>query len=116
MILELIYYLYKGLIEKEEKLNALKIKLDKIANEDKILFDKVISDTKAENKQIHINNIKMDIEEEHKIKLLKIPKEKIIIKYKKSAPPYYLKKKEKKVKIDHELIEQLQDEELLTYE
>ena len=113
-----ILSLQKGLIEKEEKLNALKIKLDKIANEDKILFDKVISDTKAENKQIHINNIKklMDIEEEHKIKLLKIPKEKIIIKYKKSAPPYYLKKKEKKVKIDHELIEQLQDEELLTYE
>ena len=113
-----ILSLQKGLIEKEEKLNALKIKLDKIANEDKILFDKVISDTKAENKQIHINNIKklMDIEEEHKIKLLKIPKKKIIIKYKKSAPPYYLKKKEKKVKIDHELIEQLQDEELLTYE
>ena len=111
-----ILSLQKGLIEKEEKLNALKIKLDKIANEDKILFDKVISDTKAENKQIHINNIKMDIEEEHKIKLLKIPKEKIIIKYQKSAPPYYLKKKEKKVKIDHELIEQLQDEELLTYE
>ena len=110
--------LQKALIEKEEKLNELKFKLDKYANEDKILFDKVVSDARAENKQNHINNAKklMEFGGEHKLKLLKIPKEKIIIKYKKSAPPYYLKKKEKKIKIDPEVIEQLQDEELLTYE
>ena len=110
--------LQKALIEKEEKLNELKFKLDKYANEDKILFDKVVSDARAENKQNHINNAKklMELGGEHKLKLLKIPKEKIIIKYKKSAPPYYLKKKEKKIKIDPEVIEQLQDEELLTYE
>ena len=110
--------LQKALIEKEEKLNELKFKLDKYANEDKILFDKVVSDARAENKQNHINNAKklMEFGGEHKLKLLKIPKEKIIIKYKKSAPPYYLKKKEKKIKIAPEVIEQLQDEELLTYE
>ena len=110
--------LQKELIEKEEKLNELKFKMDKYANEDKILFDKVVSDARAENKQIHINNMKklMEFGGEHKLKLMKIPKEKIILKHKKSEPPYYLKKKEKKIKIDPEIIEQLQDEELLTYE
>ena len=110
--------LQKELIEKEEKLNELKFKMDKYANEDKILFDKVVSDARAENKQIHINNMKklMEFGGEHKLKLMKIPKEKIILKYKKSEPAYYLKKKEKKIKIEPEIIEQLQDEELLTYE
>ena len=110
--------LQKELIEKEEKLNGLKFKMDKYANEDKILFDKVVSDARAENKQIHINNMKklMEFGGEHKLKLMKIPKEKIILKHKKSEPAYYLKKKEKKIKIDPEIIEQLQDEELLTYE
>ena len=110
--------LQKELIEKEEKLNELKFKMDKYANEDQILFDKVVSDARAENKQIHINNMKklMEFGGEHKLKLMKIPKEKIILKHKKSEPAYYLKKKEKKIKIDPEIIEQLQDEELLTYE
>ena len=110
--------LQKELIEKEEKLNELKFKMDKYANEDKILFDKVVSDARAENKQIHINNMKklMEFGGEHKLKLMKIPKEKIILKHKKSEPAYYLKKKEKKIKIDPEIIEQLQDEELLIYE
>ena len=110
--------LQKALIEKEEKLNELKFKLDKYALEDKILFDKVVSDARAENKQIHINNMKklMELGGELKLKLMKIPKEKIILKYKRSEPPYYLKKKEKKIKVDPELIERLQDEELLTYE
>ena len=110
--------LQKELIEKEEKLNELKFKMDKYANEDKILFDKVVSDARAENKQIHINNMKklMEFGGEHKLKLMKIPKEKIILKHKKSEPPYYLKKKEKKLKIDPEIIEQLHDEELLIYE
>ena len=108
--------LQKALIETEEKLNELKFKLDKYAEEDKTLFDKVVSDAKAENKQIHINNMKKLMEfGEHKLKL-KIPREKIILKYKKSEPPYYLKKKEKKIKVYPEVIERLQDEELLTYE
>ena len=108
--------LQKALIETEEKLNELKFILDKYAEEDKTLFDKVVSDAKAENKQIHINNMKKLMEfGEHKLKL-KIPREKIILKYKKSEPPYYLKKKEKKIKVDPEVIERLQDEELLTYE
>ena len=106
------------MIEKEENLNELIFTLDKYAENDKMLFDKVVSDARAENKQIHINNIKKlnEFGGELKLKLMKIPKEKIILKHKKSEPPYYLKKKEKKIKVDPELIERLQNEELLTYE
>jgi hypothetical protein len=110
--------LKKAMIGIEDTLNELSTKLDKYANEDKILYDKVVSNARTESKQIHVSNMKklMDIGEQNKLKLLKIPKEKIIIKYKKSAPPYYLMKKEKKVKVDPVLIEQLENEELLTYE
>ena len=110
--------LQKAMIEIEDTLNELSSKLDKYANEDRILYDKVVSNARTENKQIHVSNMKkiMDIGEQNKLKLLKIPKEKIIIKYKKSAPPYYLMKKEKKVKVDPVLVEQLENEELLTYE
>ena len=106
------------MLEIEDTLNELSTKLDKYENEDKILYDKVVSNARTENKQIHVSNMKklMDIGEQNKLKLLKIPKEKIIIKYKKSAPPYYLMKKEKKVKVDPLLIEHLENEELLTYE
>ena len=110
--------LQKAMLEIEDTLNELSTKLDKYENEDKILYDKVVSNARTENKQIHVSNMKklMDIGEQNKLKLLKIPKEKIIIKYKKSVPPYYLMKKEKKVKVDPVLVEHLENEELLTYE
>ena len=47
---------------------------------------------------------------------MKVPKEKIILKYKRSEPPYYLLKKDKKIKVDPSLIKQLEDEELLAYD
>ena len=73
------------MLEIEDTLNELSTKLDKYENEDKILYDKVVSNARTENKQIHVSNMKklMDIGEQNKLKLLKIPKEKIIIKYKK---------------------------------
>ena len=110
--------LQKAIIDKEELMNKVKSDLEKCENEDKILFDRVVNDVKRINKEIHVINMKRlnDAEEHNKLKLLKIPKEKIILKYKKSEPPYYLIKKEKKVKIAPEITEQLENEELLTYD
>ena len=67
---------------------------------------------------MNVNNTKKIIEfgEQKKLKVLKIPQQKIILKYRRNEPPYYKAKKEKKVKVDPELIKQLEDEELLTYE
>ena len=98
--------------------NKLTSDMDKYQEEDKALFDMVLNNIKNFNKQLHVNNMKRIIEmgEQSKLKLFKIPKEKIILKSKKCEPPYYLAKKEKKVKVDPELIKQLENEELLTYE
>ena len=41
---------------------------------------------------------------------MKIPKDKIILKYRRSEPPYHLIKKEKKFKLDPELIKQLENQ------
>ena len=113
-----VSYLHDAIVKKEEMVNKLTSDMDKYQEEDKALFDMVLNNIKNFNKQLHVNNMKRIIEmgEQSKLKLFKIPKEKIILKSKKCEPPYYLAKKEKKVKVDPELIKQLENEELLTYE
>ena len=110
--------LQKELIKKERMMNNLNFELDKIEKEDKQLFDKVVNSVKSENKMIHVNNIKriQEFGDINKFKLLKIPKDKIILKYKRTEPPYYKVKKEKKIKIEPELIRHIENEELLTYD
>ena len=44
------------------------------------------------------------------------PEEKIIFLQRKCEPPYHAPKKEKKEKIDHELIKRMENEELITFE
>ena len=110
--------LQKELIKKERMMNNLNFELDKIEKEDKQLFDKVVNSVKSENKMIHVNNIKriQEFGDINKFKLLKIPKDKIILKYKRTEPPYYKAKKEKKIKIEPELIRHIENEELITYD
>ena len=106
------------MIRKEEFMNKLLSNINKYENEDKILFNRVLNNIKEENKQMYVSNMKKIMESggQNKLKLLKIPKDKIILKYRRSEPPYHLKKKEKKFKLDPELIKQLENQELLTYE
>ena len=110
--------LKKEMIKKENTLNNLKFELDRSEKEDKPLFDKVVNNIKKENKLIHVSNIKkiQEYGEPNKLKLLKIPNEKIILKYRRNEPPYYKAKKEKKIKVEPELIKQLENEELLSYD
>ena len=110
--------LKKEMIKKENTLNNLKFELDRSEKEDKPLFDKVVNNIKKENKLIHVSNIKkiQEYGEPNKLKLLKIPNEKIVLKYRRNEPPYYKAKKEKKIKVEPELIKQLENEELLSYD
>ena len=110
--------LKKEMIKKENTLNNLKFELDRSEKEDKPLFDKVVNNIKKENKLIHVSNIKkiQEYGEPNKLKLLKIPNEKIVLKYRRNEPPYYKEKKEKKIKVEPELIKQLENEELLSYD
>ena len=84
--------LQKVIIEKEGILNNLLLELDKDEKEDKILFDKVINNVKTENRRNHVSNFKklLELGMQNKLKFLKIPKQKIILKSKKSEPPYHL--------------------------
>ena len=60
--------------------------------------------------------MKMKITEGEKEKMeANIPIEKIIIIGRKCEPPFHVKKKEKKIKIDPELIKEKEDEELIIY-
>ena len=110
-----VSHIQNAIIEKEGTLNKLFFELDKDEKEDKALFDKVANNVKTENKLIHVSNMRK-LGEQNKLKVMKVPKEKIILKYKRSEPPYYLLKKDKKIKVDPSLIKQLEDEELLAYD
>ena len=105
-------------IKKEEKINKLIYDLEKFEQEDKELFAKVLNNIKNINKEMHISNVKKIIElgEKNKLKLLKIHKDKIVLKNRRNEPPYFKAKKPKIIKIDPELIKQQENQELLTYE
>ena len=105
-------------IKKEEKINKLIYDLETFEQEDKELFAKVLNNIKNINKEMHISNVKKIIElgEKNKLKLLKIHKDKIVLKNRRIEPPYFKAKKPKIIKIDPELIKQQENQELLTYQ
>jgi hypothetical protein len=109
--------LQKIIIEKEQKFNKLLMTLENHEQENKNLFNRAVNHRKNENKDMKINVMKKKIEvgELEKLEHLKNPEEKIIFIQRKTEPPYHVRKKEKNVKIDPEIIKNLENEELLSF-
>ena len=105
------------IIKKEEKINKLQNTLEQYEKDDKHLFDRIVSLRKSDLKEIKVNIMKIKIAagEKEKVEQIK-PIEKFIFIQRKCEPPYQPPKKEKKEKIDPELIKNLENEELITYE
>ena len=110
--------LQKIITEKEQKFNKLLLTLENYEKNDQNLFEIVLNHRKNDNKDIKINIMKKKLEagEKEKKEQIKNPEEKLIFIQRKTEPPYHVKKKEKKVKIDPEIVKNLENEELLTYE
>ena len=105
------------IIKREEKINKLQNILEQYEEEDKHLFDRIVCHRKSDLKEMKVNIMKKKIAagEKEKIEHIK-PIEKLIFIQRKCEPPYQPPKKEKKEKIDPELIKNLENEELITYE
>ena len=110
--------LQKIITEKEQKFNKLLLTLENYEKNDQNLFEIVLNHRKNDNKDIKINIMKKKLEagEKEKKEQIKNPEEKLIFIQRKTEPPYHVKKKEKKVKIAPEIVKNLENEELLTYE
>jgi hypothetical protein len=107
----------KSIIEKEININKLIMTLEQYEKEDNYLFVRVVHNRKNENKEMKINIQKKKIEEGERAKLfqLSMPHEKIILIQRKCEPPFRPKKKEKIVKIDPEIVKEMENDELITY-
>ena len=92
--------------------------LEQQEKENKHLFDRIACNRRNDNKELKVNIMKKIIAAGQKEKLdqIKLPEEKIIFIKRKAEPPYQPPKKEKKIKIDPEIIRQIENGELLTYE
>ena len=108
----------KLITNKEEKINKLQIILEQQEKENKHLFDRIACNRRNDNKELKVNIMKKIIaaDQKEKIDQIKLPEKKIIFIKRKAEPPYQPPKKEKKIKIDPEIIKQIENEELLTYE
>ena len=108
----------KIITDKEEKINKLQMILEQQEKENKHLFDRIACNRRNDNKELKVNIMKKIIAAGQKEKLdqIKLPEEKIIFIKRKAEPPYQPPKKEKKIKIDPEIIRQIENGELLTYE
>ena len=105
------------IIDKEEKLTQLMTTMDSYEQSNRYLFYRIVHARKNENKEMKFNLMKQIIEagEKEKMAHMKSPDNKIIFIKRKAEPPYQEPKKDKEVKIDPNLVKQLENEELMSY-
>ena len=105
------------LIDKEEMLTKLISTMESYEQSNRYLFYRVVHARKNENKEMKFNLMKQIIEagEKEKMAHMKSPENKIIFIKRKAEPPYQEPKKDKEVKIDPNLVKQLENEELMSY-
>ena len=114
---EIVDYGQKVLENIELNLNCLLIKMKNDEQNDKTLFDKVIYGIKIDYKLLRQSNFfKNRIENERNQRNKIIEKEKkIVLKSKKSEPPYYNYKANKKEEINLNIVKRDEDKELMIY-
>ena len=114
---EIVDYGQKVLENIELNLNCLLIKMKNDEQNDKTLFDKVIYGIKIDYKLLRQSNFfKNRIENERNQRNKIIEKEKkIVLKSKKSEPPYFNYKANKKEEINLNIVKRDEDKELMIY-
>ena len=105
------------IIDKEEMLTELMSTMESYEQSNRYLFYRIVHARKNENKEMKFNLMKQIIEagEKEKMAHMKSPDNKIIFIKRKAEPPYQEPKKDKEVKIDPNLVKQLENEELMSY-
>lgn len=103
------------IIDSEEKLNKYIPILEAYEKSDKFLFGRICNRIKNSHKEKKVNMLKQIIADGEKQRIDQMMEDKIIFIKRKAEPPFHMPKKEKKIKIDPELVKQLENEELITY-
>ena len=106
--------LKKIVIDKEEKINKLITILEKYEKDNKFLFGRILFHRKNDIREFKTNILKKITHDNEK--QTRLPEEKLIFIQRKTEAPYHVIKKEKKIKIDPQIIKEMENRELLTYQ
>jgi hypothetical protein len=89
--------------------------LESYEKSNKYLFGRICNHLRNSRKEMKVNMLKKILAKDEKEKSGQKKEEKIIFIRRKAEPPFQPTKKKKKIKLDPELVKQLEDEELITY-
>ena len=106
--------LKKIVIDKEEKINKSISIMEQYEKDNKFLFGRILFHRKNDIREFKANILKK-ITHDKEIQA-RLPEEKLVFIQRKTEGPYHVIKKEKKMKIDPEIIKQMENRELLTYQ
>jgi len=103
------------IVDSEEKIEKYMKLLESYEKSDKYVFGRICNHIRNSRKERKVNILKKILANDEKEKKEQEKEEKIIFIKRKAEPPFQPNKKKKKVKLDPELVKQLEDEELITY-
>ena len=103
------------IVDNEEKIEKYMKLLESYEKSDKYVFGRICNHIRNSRKERKVNVLKKILANDEKEKKEQKKEEKIIFIKRKAEPPFQPNKKKKKVKLDPELVKQLEDEELITY-
>ena len=103
------------IVDSEEKIEKYMKLLESYEKSDKYVFGRICNHIRNSRKERKVNILKKILANDEKEKKEQKKEEKIIFIKRKAEPPFQPNKKKKKVKLDPELVKQLEDEELITY-
>lgn len=103
------------IIDQEEIIEKYIKSLESYEKNNKYLFGRICNHIRNSRKERKANILKKLLDNDKKEKMEQQKEERIIFIRRKAEPTYHLTKKKKKIKLDPELVKQLEDEELITY-
>ena len=103
------------IVDSEDKVEKYIKILESYEESNKYLFGRVCNHLRNSRKERKVNILKKILANDEKEKSEQKKEEKIIFIRRKAEPPFHPNKKKKKIKLDPEIIKQLEDEELITY-
>jgi hypothetical protein len=103
------------IIDSEDKVEKYIKTLESYEKSSKYLFGRICNHIRNSRKERNVNMLKKILANDKKEKSEQKKEEKIIFIRRKAEPPFHPTKKKKNIKLDPEILKQLEDEELITY-
>jgi hypothetical protein len=103
------------IVDSEDKVEKYIKIMESYEQSNKYLFGRICNHIRNSRKERNVNMLKKILANDKKEKSEQKKEDKIIFIRRKAEPPFHPTKKKKNIKLDPEILKQLEDEELITY-